>query len=124
MNKKEKDFIAIYKKKAGNIGDTCEAMNINRSTFYDWQRKHADFKQAVIEADESKYDWVESQFFKRMQEGSDTILIWYSKTKMKNRGYVERNEIAHQEVNNLQELNEAFEKAWEEEKNDKKKNVE
>ena len=118
MNKKEKTFIEIYEKKAGNISETCKAMNIDRGTFYDWRDKHADFKQAVLDADEAKYDWVESQFFKRMQESSDTILIWYSKTQMKRRGYIERQEIAHQEVNNLDKINEAFEKARQEVKNE------
>lgn len=95
LTKKQKDFLELYQKKALNIYNTCKAMNINRASYYDWINKNPAFKEAVEEAKEGFQDWVESQIVQCMQEKDRTMLIFYAKTKMKHRGYVERQEIQH-----------------------------
>ena len=59
--------------------------------------RYIDRYPAVAEARrEAKFkrdDFVESRMFKRIEEGSDTMMIFYAKTQMKQRGYVERVEV-------------------------------
>ena len=95
MGKKQRDFITMFEKKALNISATCKAMNIDRTTFYEWCGRIPDFQKAVEQAREGFKDWVESQIVQCMNEKDKTMLIFYAKTQMKDRGYIERQEIEH-----------------------------
>jgi hypothetical protein len=109
MIKKKKDFIEMYKLKAGHIADTCKAFNVDRGCYYDWMAKDPEFKQAIHDADEAKKDWIESMALKRISEASDTMLIFYMKTKLKDRGYIERQEVEHSgEINILNDIQNAY----------------
>jgi len=95
IGKKQLEFIEHYRNKALNVFATCQAMNMNRGTFYVWLDEVEGFQELVNEAKESFKDWVESQIVSCMQEKDRTMLIFYAKTKMKDRGYIERQEIQH-----------------------------
>lgn len=92
--KAKKEFLKAYKAKALNISVACQSAGISRGTYYLW-RKQDKFDKECQELEESFKDWVESQITKKMQEGDNTMLIFYSKCKLKDRGYVERQEIDH-----------------------------
>ena len=93
---KKQQFLAAYKSKACNISLTCEAVDIGRSTFYDWLTSDVLFAAAVKEIDESLLDWAESMLFKGIKEGDHTLLIFFLKTKGKSRGYIERVDVGGQ----------------------------
>ena len=92
--KAKDDFLEAYKAKGLNISEACKAAGINRGTYYKW-RKQREFSDKCEEIEEAFKDWVESQLVKKMKEGDNTMLIFYSKTKLKDRGYIEKQEIAH-----------------------------
>jgi hypothetical protein len=79
----------------GIISTSCKAVGIARSTFYEWIDKDEDFKKAVDEIKDVAIDFVESKLFQQIDEGNPTSTIFYLKTKAKQRGYVERQEIVH-----------------------------
>lgn len=79
----------------GIISNACKAISINRSTYYDWIAKDEQFKKAVDEIQDVAIDFVESKLFQQIDEGNPTSTIFYLKTKAKQRGYVERQEIVH-----------------------------
>jgi hypothetical protein len=93
-NTKKKLLEALEEHK-GIISIACKAIGINRSSYYDWIAKDEEFKKAVDEIQDVAIDFVESKLFQQIDEGNPTSTIFYLKTKAKQRGYVERQEIVH-----------------------------
>jgi transposase-like protein len=94
---KKKAFIKAYKKAFGNVSQSCLAIGIDRSTYYDWIKKDEKFKKKIEEAEpqERFLDFLESKLVEQINGGNTTSIIFALKTKGKNRGYVERQEIVH-----------------------------
>lgn len=101
--KLQSDFLEILPRNACDISKTCKACNITRTTYYRWLKDYPEFESAVKECKENDKDWVESQM-KTLMRGipildekniivgwkvkpSETMLIFYAKTQMKDRGY-------------------------------------
>ena len=82
----------VYKKKGCNITATCAALNISRRTFYQKKEKSKSLQDLLAEADESMLDFAESKLIEHINNNDITSLIFFLKTKGKNRGYVERTE--------------------------------
>lgn len=78
----------------GVVTTACQKVGCDRSTFYKYVNEDEEFAEAVSELSNVSLDFAESQLFKRMQDGSDAAIIFYLKTKGKQRGYVERQEIS------------------------------
>lgn len=101
MNKKalrgkKKLMYEALKGQLGNISAACNQVGINRSTHYDWLAKDPNYKLWVQEAPELTKDFVEHQLMKQIKSGNMTGIIFYLKTKAKDRGYIEKQEIEHQ----------------------------
>ena len=92
---KQKNAINILKGKAGNVSLTCEELGISRQTFYRWKDESKEFKKAVKDVEEGLIDFVESKLMKNIKEGKETSMIFFLKTKGKDRGYIEKTEIKH-----------------------------
>lgn len=95
MDVKKKATINAYIKTFGNVTQTCNLVGLDRSTFYEWKEKDKEFKKAIEEAQpkERFLDFLESKAVKRINDGSDSVLIFALKTKAKSRGWVEKQEI-------------------------------
>ncbi len=90
---KQAEFLRIFPKKLCNISKTCTAMSINRKTFYRWKESNPEFAQEVENTREGFYDDVENIVYEKIFIEKDTsVLIYFTKTRMKHRGYVERQE--------------------------------
>ena len=90
----------------GNVSDACDQVGIVRATHYKYMAEDAEYKQAVADVDMKTCDWVESKMrelisgVKTLTAGGEvyqhppckTSIIFFAKTKMKDRGYVERTE--------------------------------
>jgi hypothetical protein len=100
-------FIEVFKKNATDVSRACKAFNITRQTFYNWYKcEDPAFRNAIDEAREEMKDFGESQLLMLMKgipkidaDGKhigwivrpDTAcVIFYNKTKNKDRGYDER----------------------------------
>lgn len=98
----QKRFLSVFPVKMCNVSQTCKAVNLSRWTYYRWRAECDIFKNASDEIIESLYDNLESVMFKKaLIEENTTMLIWLSKTKMKDRGYVEQQEIKELETTPL-----------------------
>jgi len=93
---KKRQFLVAYQAKACNISQACTAVDIGRSTFYDWLTSDPLFASAVKDLDEAMLDWAESLLKKGMREGNATLIIFFLKTKGKSRGYIERVDVGGQ----------------------------
>ena len=77
----------------GIVSPAADMVGLPRQTHYVWMKSDAGYKNEVEAIVERTYDFVETKMVERINQGSDTMLIWYSKTKMKHRGFVERTEL-------------------------------
>lgn len=90
MTRKMKEFLEAYDRSLGNVSTACRAVGITRRTFYNWKNGNEGFRQSVEELDAYNLDFAETMLMKHIREGDTTSLIFYLKTKGRERGYVER----------------------------------
>lgn len=98
MNKTEqhkKAMLEALEKSLGIVTSACRSAGIGRTTFYQWIKDDAEFAKDVKEIENVTLDFVESKLHKQIADGIPTSTIFYLKTKGKNRGYIERQEIDH-----------------------------
>lgn len=91
INKKEQ-FIDIFPKNNFNISKTCRDLSIDRKKYYKWMEQKS-FKEKLKESVERKKDLIEDKLMEEAMKGNITALIFLAKTQMKERGYVEKQEI-------------------------------
>ena len=103
MNAEFKDitkeaFIIAYRENFGNITISCQACGVSRSAYSSWVKNDADFRQrlAEIEPEEIMLDWGEHKLMERITKGDTLATMFLLKTKGKRRGYIERQEVAHE----------------------------
>jgi hypothetical protein len=114
--KDKEQFVELFKSNATDVSRACKAMGrtpeMQRSTFYDWYNNEPWFKAAIDQAREAICDFAESQLLTLMKgipkldaQGRITgwvsrpdtaCIIFFNKTKNKNRGYDERQILAHE----------------------------
>jgi hypothetical protein len=91
----KKHMVAALKKSMGIVTPAAEAAGINRCTHYKWMNDDPKYKTCVEEIADIALDFAETKLMKSINDGSDTMIIFYLKTKGKKRGYIERNETEH-----------------------------
>lgn len=89
---KKKAMIKAMEKSMGIVTQACKLADISRETFYRWMRNDDEFKELVTQASEHAKDFVETKLYEQISEGNVASIIFYMKTKCKDRGYVERTE--------------------------------
>lgn len=99
--KRKKEFIEAFQKSLALVASTCRKVGISTVTFYNWYNEDSNFAEKIDEIRELAKDAVESKIYKKIDEGDTTMLIFYAKTKMKDRGYVERQEVTGADGKNL-----------------------
>lgn len=104
----KKELIEALTKTRGIVTTACDMVGISRSTYYDYYNNDTQFKEDVDSLSDLALDFAESKLMEKMdgvemgkldKDGemvvysippSDTALIFYLKTKGKNRGYIEK----------------------------------
>lgn len=86
-------FLTQLEQSFGLVATTCRKVGISRSTYYKWRKDDSQFADRADEVKELQKDAVEALILKKMKDGDTAMLIFYAKTQMKDRGYVERTEI-------------------------------
>lgn len=84
---------AVFAKKGCNMSATADALNVSRATLYNWRNEDSELDSMMKDQEESLIDFSESKLMESIQEGNLTAIIFHLKTKGKNRGYVEGQEI-------------------------------
>jgi len=93
IQQKKKALIEALEKTLGIVTTACKIVGIDRTMFYDYVNSDKDFAKAVKDVENITFDFVESQLHKQIKDNNTASTIFYAKTKMKHRGYVERTEI-------------------------------
>lgn len=84
------EIAAMYEKKGANISVTCNALGIDRKTFYNRRKASEELNEKLQSIEEGLIDFAESKLMKAISDDNLTATIFYLKTKGRNRGYVER----------------------------------
>lgn len=90
---KKELMIQAMKSSLGNISGSTDQVGINRNTHYNWMKDDPQYAQDIKDCLERSIDFAEASLMKNIQDGNTTATIFYLKTKGKNRGYIERQEI-------------------------------
>jgi len=89
----KKMLIEAMEKCHGIVTDACKTVGISRVTYYEYYKNDTEFKKSIDEIESTVLDFVEGKLFQKIDTGDVTSIIFYLKTKGKNRGYVERQEL-------------------------------
>lgn len=85
-------FLAALSDVWGNVSAACTATGVGRATHYLWRKQPA-YRHAVEHIEERNLDRAETALQGLIEAGNVTAIIFYLKTKGKNRGYSEKTEI-------------------------------
>ncbi len=99
--RRQNKVLEALKDTMGIVSQACEKAGIDRKTFYKWKEQEADFAERVAEITERQIDFVESSLLKLVRECNPTAVIFYLKTKGKERGYSERIEVTGKDGKDL-----------------------
>ena len=89
---KEK-LLDSLKESSGIVTYACEKAGFSRQTYYRWYRDDPEFKARADDISELQIDVAEASLLKKIQKGDTAAIIFYLKTKGKDRGYSERREV-------------------------------
>jgi len=83
----------------GFITQAAKMLGCSRTHLYNLIKKHATVKEALTDAREEMKDFAESKLFAGIKDGNPTLIIFFAKTQMKDRGYTERVDVNQTSVN-------------------------
>lgn len=104
MNKidiRKENVLQALEVSLGVVTSACRKADVSRTIFYQWIKDDEEFARKVKDIEDIALDFVESQLFKQIKEENTAATIFYLKTKGKNRGYSERQEITGMDGNPL-----------------------
>jgi len=91
-------MIVALEKSLGIVTTACKTVGIDRGSHYNWMKEDEEYRASVESIADLAIDFAESSLHKQIQDGNPTSTIFYLKTKGKRRGYIERQEIAHEGI--------------------------
>lgn len=84
------EFLIAFEKTLGVVTPAAQMIGVKRSTIYRWREMYPEFDKACKEISEVAVDFVETQLYKLIKDGSEASTIFYMKTKGRDRGYAEK----------------------------------
>lgn len=91
----KKALLEALEKSLGIVTTACKVVGINRGTFYKYMNEDEKFRQAVKDIENISLDFAESKLLEQIKANNTAATIFYLKTKGKNRGYIEKQQIEH-----------------------------
>ena len=98
---KKEAFLEALEKSMGIVSQATKKVGIDRTTPYRWMKEDSEFEDKVIEIQNVVGDFAETKLYELVNDGVPSAVIFLCKTKFKNRGYVERQEITGMDGKNL-----------------------
>lgn len=89
----KQNLIEAMEKSLGVVTTACKTVGCSRETFYRYCKEDGEFNEKIKEISNITLDFAESQLHKQINDGSTTATIFLLKTKGKDRGYVEKQQI-------------------------------
>ena len=99
-------LLKVLSENLGNISEACQAVKINRSTFYSWRESDPKFAEAIDGINEATIDFVESKLLENIKDGNVTAQIYFLKTKGRSRGWAEETKQDGFDLDRMRKLDE------------------
>lgn len=74
----------------GFYSKAAESLGCSINTIQNYINRYPDIAQTTKDIRHKRDDFVETMFMKGIQEGNPTLIIFYLKTQMRDRGYSEK----------------------------------
>lgn len=97
-DKKKRRVLEELSQCGGLVATACSRAGISPATYYAWIKEDEIFREKSEEIQELQGDKVESALMTSILEGSEQAQIFYCKTKLKKRGYTERDNVGNKET--------------------------
>ncbi len=94
-------FLKAFAQSRGIIAPACRAIAMTRQSYYNWMENDPAFAEEVEAIRQEQIDTVESALLNKIEDGDTTAVIFYLKTKGKERGYSERTELTGRDGKDL-----------------------
>lgn len=91
----KKALIAAIKAHGGNVSAVARELDCTRKNLYSWFKRNPDVQEALDDAREDFKDIVEAEALKQIKGGNTAMIIFALKTKVRDRGWVEKQEVEH-----------------------------
>ena len=98
---KKEAFLEALEKSMGIVSQATKKVGIDRTTPYRWMKEDSEFEDKVMEIQNVVGDFAETKLYELVNDGVPSAVIFLCKTKFKNRGYIERQEITGMDGKNL-----------------------
>jgi transposase-like protein len=86
----QKRMLVALEQTLGIITPALKIAGLSYNAHYQWLKKSGLYKKEFDKIKEIQLDFVESKLLKNIKEGDTTAMIFYLKTKGKDRGYSEK----------------------------------
>ena len=93
LSKEKVTFLKALENGMGIITNALEACNIPRAKYLLWYENDEEFSKLVSQVLEKQIDFVESKLLEKINNGDTQAILFYLKTKGKDRGYTEKPQI-------------------------------
>ena len=111
----KKVLLEALEKTLGVVTTACNESGIPRRTHYNWYESDSDYRKSVDELSNVALDFAESKLHINISKGDTTAIIFYLKTKGKERGYIEKQYFDHttngKEIQNPEQIKAEVDKA-------------
>lgn len=94
VNPKKLALLNALENSLGIVTSACREVGLSRETHYRWIKEDDEYAKAVSDLKNVSLDFAEAKLFRLMKAENTSAIIFYLKTQGKNRGYVERQEVA------------------------------
>jgi|TARA_R110000772_G_scaffold88986_10_gene184686 hypothetical protein len=91
------NLLSALESSMGVVATACETLNISRTNHYKWMKESPEYKENYDDLSNKALDYAETQLMKMIGKGNTAAVIFFLKTKGKERGYVERQEFKVQQ---------------------------
>lgn len=92
---KKKAMLEALEKAMGVVTTAAKMAGVGRITHYRWMEEDKEYKEAVDDVQNIVLDFAETALYKMVENHNPAATLFLLKTKGKNRGYIERQEIQH-----------------------------
>lgn len=88
------EALAATKDSKGLVTIIAKRLGLSRTQVYNLRKKWATLDSAIEDERESMKDFTEGKLYENISKGKEASIFFYLKTQAKDRGYVERKELA------------------------------
>ena len=94
-------MIEAIREARGYVTKAADILGISRTSFYTYLKRYSTAQQALDDVRVRRHEFVENKLMQAIDEGNLTAIIFYLKTQGKHLGYVERQEYAGPDGNEI-----------------------